>query len=299
MTKRKKIFVIFLVIALIIFGFALKKRILNYSKSQEEISKISNAGIGNGSCNVPPVQTFQDCTREILEVGADDSSKIYEKLRYLKTDPDPEKNDFTYARNLMILHYSCKLVNGKDEKVLVEAKKYVQQAANFPGNNNEIVENKFDSLFEGKITLPYLSVSENIGFGDREKICPDKLPQTCKTLLQADPGRDKKNIDNNCESLCSTMKKYDENKDLALKELSDDSLWQSSSGKLNKNRIGFGYRVGGKDLALKMCEQYKDVNKQQRVNCINTVYNIDASNITCSDADQKLADFVCGKISRN
>ena len=302
--KRKAIFVALVLLLVIIAGgefWRAKKRALEIQKNNiqatNQAANVSQSDNASCSASSKPV-TYQACVDNIKNTKVENSESIYQQFGNLTVGDDPSTGDLARAANLMQLYYSCNLLSSKDEKIMAAADKYADSLkGGLSAQYVAALKNQFEDITNGKINTPYLTLGENQAFGDLTSICPDELTTICKESgAQKNEGVAADAWAGYCEGLCSKIQNNLKNPDVAQKNIFDKTMWQVWQGKSDyRGPVSGAYRIGGKDLAAKLCQQ-SDLSSDQVNDCLQRVAILDMKNVSCGDVLPKLAELVCQKM---
>lgn len=135
------------------------------------------------------------------------------------------------------------------------------------------------------------SFSWELALGDLTEICPGKLTLVC---LNADRTN---NSDLDwCKNICSLLDQYAKDKDKLEREILGFKNWNNDplmAEKQYKWRSGVAYRFGGREAALKVCN---NLNVEQKEKCILRADKMGAEKEkidSCEKAPQELANLIC------
>lgn len=132
-----------------------------------------------------------------------------------------------------------------------------------------------------------------LAFADLDKLCPEKLPNLCVEQARL-MNMGEKSIEN-CKYFCDRLNLYSENKDILGKEIINYSNWSDDPAIFEgqyKMRLSVAYRFGGEDLALEICHNMVEPNKESCLERINYLNNIKKGKY-CDEYMNNLKNLLC------
>ncbi len=126
-----------------------------------------------------------------------------------------------------------------------------------------------------------------LALGALEEICPDKFRSLC---LEIDIGNEK--FVEFCKNICDRLNFYFKDRELFEKEVVqkkwDDNLFSRISQ--YRVRSALAYRLGGKDLVLKVCDYTENLEKE---NCVSYMNGQIKKYERCDVLRKEILDLIC------
>lgn len=210
------------------------------------------------------------------------------------------------VKSEVIKYFLCKFdASDKSEKNYEETKRLIELTIQFP-EWEESFKKKLDDL---KNTLRFSDTLEGmLAIRNLNEICPDKLPKVCieeipiSWRLTKDEYYQK--IFGRCNNICSLVVQYSENKDKFEKEILNFKDWSPDLLVRNiqyKLKIAFAYRIGGEEVALKICDNLTDsiMNKDCIAQADVLLSNIDKEKVRveqCINQYKELRGLICSAL---
>lgn len=158
-------------------------------------------------------------------------------------------------------------ISDKSEEIFQETKTLWQKLNPIHKTFLESFVNGYSNLGEkDKVAAAKYSFLGMLATGNLTEVCPNKLPDTCTKVAtdrwqSSDADYYPKAL-NWCKKLCDLIPQYSENKDKLEEEILNFKEWSSNLSKREsqyRRRIPLAYRFGGKETALKICDNLPDI----------------------------------------
>lgn len=273
--SRKKIFIaaimLFCIFLLIILGLELKQK----AGEKKEIQ-------------------VQEC---IKEIGKTDFSELINLTEDLSKDSIFCRNEkidiYAHPFSLLWEHLQCKFSQEQNEEKKNALVDYAMEARRriLYRNRNEGRE-KTETRQREIFIHPEESFARNLALGNTAEICPNRLPVLCRK----NNGVFFRESDEWCSRICETLAQYEKDKDKLNKEVTNFTDWDEGISGVPSSpflwRLAVAYRFGGKDSALKICDNVDEA--QGRDYCLDTaVILFETEGLTCEAVFEQLAQLIC------
>jgi hypothetical protein len=238
------------------------------------------------------VETVQEkCVEKIKKA---DFSEIVDLTEQLSEDINfrGKIGSLLYPASLFKNYLKCEILKEQNQKKKEELVGYTTEVW------RRIVFHNYDKAWEEtKIRLREIFTNpeeffiDNLAFGKMAEICPEKLPINCKK----DNGIFFVESDEWCKNICDTLAQYEKDKDKLNREVIN--LKDPKEGVKDVPGTSFfwqlaaAYRFGGKDLALKFCDNLTKPGDKKT--CISMAAVFGTKDMGCEASFDKLAQLIC------
>ena len=204
-----------------------------------------------------------------------------------------EKLDSIYRSTIDYL--ICKVEYDKSEENYIRAKDFTESVIYINKENKESVSKRLEDTYLGKSS----SYINTLAIGELAEICPDNLPALCldKEQVSGVPAGFPLYKDW-CLNICNDITKgYPENFERFSEEITDFKDW---SDDLNYRlgqymwRSAMAFRFGGKELALKVCDNLPNRDRGGCYERVEKLENLKAeSALKCENFRDDLEEVIC------
>jgi hypothetical protein len=271
--SRKKILIttiaLFCLFLLIVFGLGLKQKTQKMEKEIQIQKCIKTAG----EINFPEMIDLTD--KLSTDLAFREKIKIY-----------------AYPFTLLLRHLGCEFLqeqNEKEKKALVDYAMEAYQRTIFLNLNKaweKVKVRKMEIFIQPEESFLY-----NLSSGNMTEICPDELPINCRK----DNGVSFLEPNEWCGRICETLAQYEKDKDKLNEEVTNFKEWnegvKDSPGSPFNWRLAVAYRFGGKDSALKICDNVAEA--QKRNSCLSAAISFEIRGLACEAAFEQLSQLIC------
>ncbi len=307
--NRKILFVVAIVVLVIMIGAA---GVLSWQKAQV-------------SFDISPGAIKAKCTENVGKMTDDE---LINEIRNLKNPEkavdSTEKDRMAYAVNKTGEYFLCRMEYEKKNEIYDTAKNFIQELM-VDKENRRVKLDRLDKIYNFPWNI-YLSDSglrwyANIAMGEVLSMCKiidveadlesiesslEKFVKTGQILVV--PGEI--NIFDKIKKLCIVFDKYAEDASLFIQ--SELNAWEDNKEALKNQmtaRSAAAFYLGGKDLALKVCDSVPGVDEELRNFCAENIsfwadlkrckrYNyggIEECEVVkeCKTIGQELAELIC------
>jgi len=205
--------------------------------------------------HIPPVPPDISSGAECLEeAGKMTDQELIEEINTLTTDFATEE----YLPNInkqMFRYLICKLKENKDEEIYNLAKNFTE------GFQEESRQNSLVWLDEVYSQEPYNSFTINLALGELAEICPNELSKYCLNRKRTSGAPV---FEEWCLNICNDINEYPKNPEKFNEEIIGFDDWNSDLNYMFGQytwRSAMAFRLGGKDLALKICDNLMESEK--------------------------------------
>lgn len=197
---------------------------------------------------------------------------------------------YSYPLYLLRRHLRCQFLQAQskeEEEKIVDSAMEAQRRIVYP--NLEELWEKIKPIERENFIHPEEAFLFNLAFGNVSEICPDKLPLLCKR----NNGVFFQESDEWCNHICQTLAQYEKDKDKLEKEVINFKDWKIK-GLYSRPftwRLAVAYRFGGKEAALKVCDNAPD--EKQKNSCLNSLMIYESKNWSCEESFDRLTQLIC------
>jgi len=207
-----------------------------------------------------------------------------------------KENLLTPLYKNMINYLICKVEHDKGEENYNRAKNFMESLAYTSEENKQSVLDKLDDAHKVVRKNVQNSFTLQLALGDWNNICPNKLTDLCLADLNIN------NIDDeiffeSCKNICNTIKQYEDQDKLNSNIINIEEWVDSEDALLYKKQYRFrtaiAYHFGKKDLALKVCDNVNDSEKNNCLEWIDIIKIQENKNKERNDTRNELNESVC------
>ena len=197
-----------------------------------------------------------------------------------------------YAYRNMINYLICRVDNSKNEEDYNLAKNFIEELGIQEENKQNSLVWLDEAYSQESNSLRVINAfTIQLALGDLAKLCPDELPNLCSEEAIHFDVKETKLIIGNCNNVCNLIDQYSEDRDKIERDIVNFRDWHNDSVIYEKQyelRVAIAYRFGGQDLALKICENVIDSEKENCVSKVNWV-----SSFNCDGLRENIENLIC------
>lgn len=287
MPSKKKIFTIVAIAAILIAsGFILWRSEQNKlaelaalkAKCLEETAKISDEQM---------IEKIKNTISDQLELSAINKKTV----SYLFCSfSDSDKSDEIYQETQSLIQ-SLKTSN---KKIIEDTIKILTDDYEAARKNNFV---PFDYSLIGMLAM-----------GNLAKVCPEKLPNVCKESIPISLKLSSMKYYQRalawCQDACNLITQYSENKDKLEQEVINFKEWDKNVSIREvqySRRVALAYRFGGKEAALKVCNNLADSEGKNGCvakvdNLVSNILSIQETEKKCASQRQEIINYICSVV---
>ena len=267
----------------------------------------------NPSEDISQEEIKTKCLENVSKMNDQELINEIKNLEYIKkVAPIDEENKLNFAINSTNKYLNCKLTDNKDEQLYNIAEAFIQGL---------IVQKESKEKYLRSLNEAYFSESRNtftlqLALQDWNDICSDELSSNkLDDLCLADLNVN--NISNElflgyCENTCDMIKQYycentcDTIEQIKQHKSQDTPSWQAINIKewADPNdtllyqaqygiRTAVAYHFGKQDLALKVCDNVNDSEKDKCLEWVEIMNNLENRSKKCNDMRKELEKTIC------
>lgn len=269
--KIDNLLIIFLLISVVFLSFVLASK-LTEEKREQKLKQ-------------------EQCRKEMNELNV---GQLSEKALFLKSPGTLLSSGIIkidYANKLTTRYFYCQLAKTTDKE---DYNEIYNQALKFVEKSNLMLNQEYSEKYNG-IYEEYFnneSFSNELALGgDLSEICPDKLINMCIV------AREKweftyPDTEEWCLNICEVLMEYSNDESKLFSNVVDFRNWADESSLFQQYfwRELMAFRFGGKELALKVCN---NIPEQEINNCFGIVSTYTVRQIKCEDVSKELVDLIC------
>jgi hypothetical protein len=197
--------------------------------------------------------------------------------------PDESRILDSVAHDLTV-YLVCKVATNKDLNYYKRVLSFVERSR-FPKEAKE----KMSTFFNKGYYSPTESFLKRLA---TEEECSNNLINEC---LQGDFVKGFSEAENWCNNLCSSIQEYSVNDEKFNEKIINFNEWERELEYMISQyswRLAVAYRIGGKDIALQICDNVEDVFGE-RANCIERVEYFEYRTKRCEEIEQSMKLSLC------
>jgi len=201
----------------------------------------------------------------------------------------------TYTHKQLINYLICKVEYDKNEESYNRAKEYIEGLTYTNEENKESVLNRLDNTYSR--TAIEDSFTLQLALMDLDEICPNKLVNLCIEGANQFPEEEKENDIEKCKDICNLINQYYEDEDKLETEIINNQAWIDNELLYNQKqyryRVAMTYRLKGRDLALRVCDNIDSSEKEDCIEWINIIDKQDKKIEECNNIRKELGELIC------
>lgn len=244
--------------------------------------------------NISPAAVKAKCLEDISKMDDEELIATVENFDYEDAPSASVREAKKVSAIKQLFGYLvCKIKIGtmikgeKNEELYIMIKEFIAR------NVSEANREEMLTLLDKNTEKVYEKFNLLLAFTDLDKLCPEKLPNLCVERARL-MNMDEKSIEN-CKYFCDRLNLYSENKDILEKEIINYSDWSDDPAIFERQyemRLSVAYRFGGEDLALEICHNMAEPNKESCLGKINYLNNIKKGKY-CDEYMNNLKNLLC------
>jgi len=212
-----------------------------------------------------PEAVKNQCLEKMKNATDDELIQEIGTLGYTEEiDPASGENQLTATHKSIINYFICKAGYTKDENDYNKAKDLIESMS-IQEENKQSSLSELSDAFSGETGRGFLI---ELALGDIDEICPEKIKNLC---LETGIGIEEERFFDGCENICDKINQYMTDGDKLENEIINNNDWfedKSDREKQYKTRISIAFRLGGESLALKICN---NLSNNERNECLSAI----------------------------
>lgn len=231
-------------------------------------------------------QKKEDCIKESSSVGLYDVIK--RSLPYINVAikyKDYLINGGMIDQGLILKNLLCSMNGENEDKNFEMANIVIEKFSNNPGNDFAL--SWINGMRSGRISKNnFYTFALYFALEERDKMCPDNLNDYCLYTINDIGLSDKIEISDWCNSLCGTIFEYENDPSL----LASSSIPVVSAEQEAVLKTALSYQVGGKDSAVKFCN---NLGNEDKIMCLPFLDLLELQSYDCPRSEEELKEFMC------
>lgn len=238
------------------------------------------------------------CLEDVSKMTDEELINEIKDLEYIKQIASANEEDkLNFAIDQTTKYLNCKLADNKDEKLYNTAKAFIQGLM-IQEESKEKHLRLLDDVYS-RIRAEDSFIFQ-LALGDWSDICPNKLPNLClNNSYNFQESVQFSFVEDDCKNICSLIEQYSNNQDKLYTEIIDNKEWTNDDlyyESQYKFRIAIAYHFGKQDLALKICDNINDIERDKCLEWVEIIVSQETKDINkeCSSLRKTLKELICG-----
>jgi len=243
-----------------------------------------------------PEPVKAECLEETSEMTVQELINEVKALEFIDEISIPVVEErLTYAYKNMINYLICEADYDRNEESYNRAKDYIEGLTYTNEENKESALNRLDNTYSRSTVED--SFTLQLALMDLGEICPNILVNLCIEEANQFPEEKKENDIEKCKDICNLINQYYEDEDKLETEIINNQSWFDNELLYNQKqyryRVAMTYRLKGRDLASRVCDNIDNSEKENCIEWINIIDKQDEKTEKCNNILKELEELIC------
>jgi len=247
----------------------------------------------NTSPSISQEEIQAKCFENVSKMSDEELINEIKDLKYVREVAlEDEEDKLNFAISQTTKYLNCKLANNKDEQLYNTAKGFIQELMIQKENKEKYLKSLDDTYSRIKIEDSFIF---QLALRDLNEICPDKLPDLC---LKGATQFFSVSVEDDCKNICHLIEQYSNNRNKLYAEIINNKEWTNDDSYYEsqyKFRIAMAYYFGKQDLALRICDNVNNLERDKCLEWVKDITNQEAKNKNkeCNGIQEILEELIC------